>query len=244
MDLPNGTIPASNSLYLIDRLPLRSIETYKDMLSLFTSHVKPGNVAVVLQRSRISQSLCLFHFIIFHRCCRPVKTPLMMLAKNPSLRSPSPPNSPQHVNIKRWCIRQSMLVTLLCCCSSFLPGPRCDLVGLLRLSTRHGAPLGEGEICVECVHLFYACVWMYVCFHTVCVCVCLFSIFGIQHGNYGKYAYLHECVHSALCTPSNPIQHPPLWDLGCTRWKCSAWQSVLFNRARHSPQHHFSVVAF
>lgn len=175
MDLPNGTIPASNSLYLIDRLTLRSIATYKDMLALFTSHMKPGNVAVVLQWYRISQSLCLFHFIIFHRFIVAAS-----LWKHPW-----------------WCWRKTPPWGL------FLPPTRPSMW----IASLHPL-LGEGEICVECVHLFYACVWMYVCFHTVCVCV--FSIFGIQSMGImvSVLIYMNVCTVPCLPPPILSNIHP------------------------------------
>ena len=127
----------------------------------------------------IQQSLLPFYlFTPLHRCCSPVKTLLMEsdcrtrtdfpnhcphVSPSPSLYLPLPPptTTPRPVaNIKRWCIQQSMVVTLLCCYPSFQRGPQCDLVRLLRHNWGRG------------VHLYLS---MYVSF-----LYCVFSMFRMQ----------------------------------------------------------------
>lgn len=114
------------------------------------------------------------------------------------------------VNLKRWCILQSIVVTLLCCYPSFLLEPQCDLVTLLRLNNQHGCTTGgRGNVCacgsVLCMH-FNACLFSYN--------ACVFSMFAMwSKGNY-------DCVSVFVCTevPPTPSHHLPLWELGCMHW--------------------------
>lgn len=133
------------------------------------THVWRLKAATTLQNILLCVIFFFFQFFIFfppslHCCCWPVKTPLMFTETPPW---GLPPTLPQPVNIKRWCILQSMLVTLLCCYPSFLLGPQWGSWGSVPGTVHHW---GRGNLCGVCT--FVLCMRLNVCWFLLCVWVC------------------------------------------------------------------------
>ena len=192
------------------------------------SFPEPGNVEAALEWSRISQSVVtsFYYFPSLCCCCLPVKTPLFLVCviwltyKN---RFFNPPHHHHHhhhphespcphpvVIVKRWCIQQSMAVTLLCRYPSFLPGPLwfSEAPEAQHPGTVHRWGMGNLR---DCARLFSACVWMSVCFYRACVCVQ--HVRNAEHGNYIQRACLHKrkrlVCDDVVCVGVVPHLHPP-----------------------------------
>lgn len=148
------------------------------MTALFMNHVKPGNVDAGARVIKNISIYVLTSCLSLHSSCLMMFGCLMnliaMLHYNPSwsCKTPRP-----IVNIKRWCILQSMVVTLLRCYPSFLLGASVWFSEAPEAQYPTRCTTGGGERVSVCICFLHVFEWMFA--FMWCVCLAYLECMGI-----------------------------------------------------------------